>query len=68
MKGPLAVRGKDWRGFSVLQSLPEVGEKTGSDSGDGVLIPQLEPRCVPSATVCVSLRSSLEENESEARV
>ncbi len=52
----------------MLQSWPGVGEKTGSDRGDGVLIPQLEPRRVPSATVCVSMRSSLEENESEARV
>ncbi len=52
----------------MLQSWPGVGEKTGSDRGDGVLIPQLEPRRVLSATVCVSVRSSFEENESEARV
>lgn len=52
----------------MLQSWPGVGEKTRSDRGDGVLIPQLEPRRVPPATVCVHVRLSLEENESEDRV
>ncbi len=65
---PISSEGKDWRGFAVLQSWPGVGEKTGSDGRDGVLIPQLELRRVPTATVYVSARSSLEENESEAQV